>query len=335
MRVKIIGIGKCGVRIAYDFFAYTRDFPLSYEIRLHEKQGSLSHSLKKVGIKSVAVERRIVQFKAAYRALINDINGFYRIAENPLYATIESDIDNNEVVNSAIFSTEDGQQAIFAGENYRLNDHEGGCNFHIVSEGLARAWESIPDEITNTTDVSIYVTSFSIGGGTGGGSAPVICLRSTQALENKNACHHMGVGVLPKSDEHYLEAESMLSMADYEKFNTGRFFASIYADRFRRDMRSLWLFSNDAMRFLITEQKEKNALADVGGEQNLNLSLVNAFIAQSLTVMSNSSSRLTRADTNMDPRELNDILNGRPYISALSQRRVDNAAGSGTGVRPE
>lgn len=326
MQVKIVGIGKCGVRIAYDFFAYTGDFPSSYEIRLSVNEGALSEMLEGfIKIDATSVSRRVMRFRAKLKALKNDINGLYRIAENPQYATIDSDVENNEILNKATLFDDEGREAIFPGRNYNLNNHRGGCNVHVVSESLVRGWEDIPVNITTSDGVSIYVTSFSIAGGTGGGSAPIICRSSRNAMNDKNRCHHMGLGILPKSDERYREHESALSMADYEKFNAGRFFASIYGGRFRDDVKSLWLFSNDTLRFLIAEQNEQKALGDVGGELKLNLSLVNSFIAQSLTVLSNSSSKLTNADTNLDPRELNDFLAGRPFLSALSQRHVANA----------
>ncbi len=326
MQVKIVGVGKCGVRIAYDFFAYTEDFPSSYEIRLGANEGALYQILGRLTkIDANAVRQRVMRFHAKFKALKNDVNGLYRIAENPQYATIDSDVENNEILNKAVLFDDEGRQAIFPGKNHNLNNHKGGCNFHIVSESLVRGWKNIPFDVTSSDGISIYVTSFSIAGGTGGGSAPVICKASRDTMNDKSHCHHIGLGVLPKSDQQYRENETALSMADYEKFNAGRFFASIYGDRFRNDVKSLWLFSNDTLRFLIAEQNEQKALGAVGGEQKLNLSLVNTFIAQSLTVLSNSSSKLTSADTNLDPRELNDILAGRPFLSALSQRHVANA----------
>ena len=90
-------------------------------------------------------------------------------------------------------------------------------------------------------------------------------------------------------------------------------------------MNSVWLFSNDILRFLVSGQSEQNMLADAGGEEKLNLSHVNFYVAQSLTILANSSSQITSADTNLDPRELNDFLNNRPFISAMSQRKVEEA----------
>ena len=143
----------------------------------------------------------------------------------------------------------------------------------------------------------------------------------------------MGLGVLPKSDEQYVEDERALTMPDYEKFSTGRFLASIYGRRVPDGMNSLWLFSNDVLRFLLSEQLEKDELSKASGEMNLNLSLVNFLVARSLTLLANSSSPLTKADSNVDPRELNDFLDGRPFISGMAQQEVEGGKDSESLVR--
>ena len=311
MQIKMVGIGKCGVRIAYDLFAYTRNLRTSYEIRLNNPERAIVRTLR--------------TFRAAIKALV-DAHGLYRIAQEPVYVTIDSDSANNEIVNNVILenSLEDGeergQRYQFRGRNFGLNNYKGGCNFHVISESIARQWKDIPSEIVDNTNISVYATSFSIGGGTGGGSAPIICSLSRGASQNRDLCHYMGLGVLPKSDEPYFESDTVLVMPDYEKFSTGRFLVSVYGNRVDEGMNSLWLFSNDILRFLVSSQVEKGVLAKMGGEMNLNLSYINFFIAQSLTVLANSSSTVTISDSNLDPKELNDFLNGRPFISAMSRR---------------
>lgn len=339
MRVKICGIGKCGVRIAYDFFAYTKGISSSYEIRIGIPKSSLDKALKEA--------RRILRgISQKFQA-----DQLSRISEDPKFVTIDSDVKNNEILNLSgpiVLTSPEGQEnqesreAKFPGRNFELNNHHGGCNFHIVSESLARNWNSMPSVIGNIGNINqgdgidIYVTSFSVAGGTGGGSAPIICQASRTANEtadNDSRCHYMGLGVLPKSDEQYVDDERALTMPDYEKFSTGRFLASIYGRRVPDGMNSLWLFSNDALRFLLSEQQEKEALSKAGGEMNLNLSLVNFLVARSLTLLANSSSPFTKADSNVDPRELNDFLDGRPFISGMAQQQVEGGKDSESLVR--
>ena len=331
MRIKINGIGKCGVRIAYDLFAYTNDFPSAYEIRIDSPSGSLKNIISLT--KDSPLGRQLFSIRASVKRLLSDDSGLYRIHEKPVYVTIDSDSENNEIVNRSVkfgvSSESDSDRVVqFPGINHKLNDHEGGCNFHIVSESLARTWEPIPPDITTSENIDIYVISFSIAGGTGGGGAPVICQSSrNQRPKGGPLCHYMGLGILPKSDESYDENDAaVLTMPDYEKFNTGRFIASIYAKRVPDTMNSLWLFSNDALRFLVDQQADEANLARSRGEMNLNLSLVNYFVAQSLTVLANSSSSLTSADTNLDPRELNDYFAGLPFVSALAEEPVEEGA---------
>jgi len=346
MQIKVAGIGKCGIRIAYDLFAYSKGLPSAYQIRLDVPQSKVNDALARMGLPRDEVRKKLSLFRASVRNLVGEFNGLYRIAEGPIYVTIDSDSDNNEIVNGMYFSeTVEGKSTNayqFPGVNHDLNGHRGGCNFHVVSESLARTWDNIQPVITDTTGVDIYVTSFSIAGGTGGGSAPIICKHSRDKATRDKAgrdrvsrdsmggsqglCHYMGLGVLPKSDEVYVETEVALSMSDYEKFSTGRFLASIYGNRVPDSMNSLWLFSNDSLRFLVSDRAEEGALKGEGGEMNLNLSMVNFFVAQSLTVLANSSSKLASADTNLDPRELNDFLEGRPFISGMSRQDVGDVS---------
>ena len=312
MKIKMVGIGKCGVRIAYDLFAYTRDLRSSYEIRLNIKENSIVGKFR--------------QLRAAITAFLAEPHGFYRIAQEPIYIAIDSDSNNNEIVNSVAFKDpgeNDEQQHVFRAQHFDLNDHKGGCNFHVVSESIAREWNSIPNQIVDSMNINIYVTSFSIGGGTGGGSAPIICALSKRSTAQDHLCHYMGLGILPKSDEQYLETDMLLSMPDYEKFSTGRFLASVYGNRIAQGMNSVWLFSNDILRFIVDRVDERGLEQD-GGEMKLNLSHVNFFVAQSLTVLANSSSAVTISDSNLDSKELNDFLNGRPFVSAMSQRNIEN-----------
>lgn len=343
MKVKICGIGKCGVRIAYDFFAYTNEgISSSYEIRIGMPKSSLDEALKRA--------RRVLRgISQKFRA-----DQLSRIRESPEFVTIDSDVENNEILNLggpivlAALESKEGQEVQgsrevqFPGENFKFSNHQGGCNFHIVSESISLGWDAMRNPtgrercITHCHGIDVYVTSFSVAGGTGGGSAPIICEESrkkNKPANNDSRCHYMGLGVLPKSDEQYVENERALTMPDYEKFSTGRFLASIYGRRLAEGMNSLWLFSNDALRFLLSEQQEKEKLSKAGGEMDLNLSLVNFLVARSLTLLANSSSPFTTADSNVDPRELNDFLDGRPFISGMAEQTVEGGRESDAHVR--
>ena len=335
MKVKICGIGKCGVRIAYDFFAFTLDINSSYEIRVGKPKSKANEFLNNIGLSPGKAKQFFKTFLSTFRA-----DTMYRISERPLYVTIDSDVANNEVVSGVMMSPEEegeSKQYKFPGKNFPLNAHTGGCNFHVVSESLARTWP-MPAPITSVQDdkngnVDIYVTSFSVAGGTGGGSASIVCQESRTAAVKPNLCHYMGLGVLPKSDEKYRDQDVALTMPDYEKFSTGRFLASLYGKRIPDGMNSLWLFSNDALRFLLSDRQEQDVLSEASGEMKLNLSLVNFLIARSLSLLANSSSPLTKADSNADSRELNDFLDGRPFISATAQRAVEGHEDSDSRVR--
>lgn len=335
MKIKIIGIGKCGSRVAYDLFAYTTDIQSAYEIRLERPESKLKALLAQMGMSHKLVDKMASRIRVAMKAIIEEVSGLYRIAEQPFYVTIDSDTANNEIVNDVLLFQGDSEdekrlkEQRFPCKNFTLNDHTGGCNFHVVSESITRAWNVVPNQVIDSDTMSIFVTSFSVAGGTGGGSGPVICQKSRNANDQRqNPCHYMGLGVLPKSDEVYMENEPYVSMSDYEKFSTGRFFVSLYGKRIPNSMNSMWIFSNDTLRFLVSKEVQREAMSADGGEMTLNLSLVNFFMAQSLTVLANSSSKLTSADSNVDPKELNDFLGERPFVSGLARQAVSGADAS-------
>ena len=317
MQVKMVGIGKCGVRIAYDLFAYTKELSSSYEIRVNTGETGVARKLR-------LIHAQISGFFAG-------AHGIYRIAQEPTYIAIDSDSRNNEIVNSVAFKdhgkSDEKKQYVFGAQHFDLNNHKGGCNFHVVSESIARGWENIPNQIVDSMNINIYVTSFSIGGGTGGGSAPIICAESKRSRTQDHLCHYMGLGILPKSDEPFLDTDMLLTMADYEKFSTGRFFASLYGNRIGNAMDSVWLFSNDILRF-VADRADEATLKTRRGKTELNLSYVNFFVAKSLSVLANSSSALTISDSNLDSKELSDFLNGRPFVSAFSQRDGEESGAS-------
>ena len=339
MRLKIVGIGKCGIRIAYDFFAHNSGLSSAYEIRLKQKDGKAHRFAQRLGINPVL--QKIEQLRIAGQQFIQELKlmNQSKVAESPLYATIDSDSENNEVVKEIRISRQsrgntskgEDEPVIFPGRNYDLNNHKGGCDYHIISENLARLWSNVPGDITDGADVSIFVTSFSVGGGTGGGSAPIISdfAKKKSRSTARALCHFMCLGVLPKSDEKYKADELVLNMADYEKFSTGRFMVSLYGQRVRDQMDSLWLFSNDSMRFLVSTSEEKERLAERSGEASLNLSIVNTYIAKSLVILSNCSSTATKADTNPDPRELNNKINQQPFLSGMAQVRIEPGGSQG------
>ena len=334
MRVKITGIGKCGVRVAYDFFAYTKNLASAYEIRLGKAQNVLSKVLSDFGLQTSPIKI----FRQNFKKLLDDFKGLYRIAEQPDYVTIESDSKNNEIIGqSLVFKATDADgnvnETTFPAQNFDLNAHKGGCNFHIMSESLARTWKSIPPAITDSEQFDIFITSFSIAGGTGGGSSQIICREAKSRRNTQHDCHFMGLGVLPTSDEKYQESDIRPTMPDYEKFSTGRFLTSIYSSRVERSMNSVWLFSNDILRFVVPHEFDKPQIRRGGAELKVNLSLVNYYVAESLTLLANSSSRVTSAEENLDPKELNHFLAGKPFMSAFCQRYIDKLTDEQNAIR--
>lgn len=315
MKLKFMGVGKCGIRIVYDFFALDHSLPSAFEIRAKHSNSVLKKFL------SEDMQKKALDFRSKLHSMVKDL----RLSESltpheTLYVTVDSDSENNEVVNEIVVTGGSGdvtgeRSIVFPGRNYDLNGHKGGCDFHVVSEHLAESWSGVPNEIVDASDVDIMAASFSIGGGTGGGAGSALLQRAKNAHASDRSCHFMGIGVLPKSDETYGIEGSIRAVATYEKFNAGRFFSSHYGGR--NDIDSLWLISNDILGFLV-ETNARSELEKEGGELNLNLSLVNEYIGQCMAALINSSSIVTSAEENADSRELNNKLEGKPFISAFA-----------------
>ena len=90
MKIKIVGIGKCGIRIAYDVFAHTRDLPSAYQIRIETNKNPYAVILNNLGVLESA-RKASSKMRKLFRDLMFDLNGVTRFVQEPDYVTIESD----------------------------------------------------------------------------------------------------------------------------------------------------------------------------------------------------------------------------------------------------
>ena len=199
MRSKVIGLGKCGSRLAYDLFAYVKGIPPSYNIRVRERGRDFWEWLERF-------RASMLEKWKTWIGMGGDL-GDSLIADFPNFVTVDSDVANNEIFHwiEALHQNEESTMTnapvMFPGQTHAFANATGGCDFHIVSEIACEQWED--DDlaaIVHADNAELIVFAFSIGGGTGGGGAPIMAGRCLTA-NFEDGCHRMGLGVLPESDQ--------------------------------------------------------------------------------------------------------------------------------------
>jgi hypothetical protein len=344
MQIKLIGIGKCGSRVVYDFYAYVAGIPASYSI----KTLAYDKSVKKIILNNEKIKRaydawRQLQYRTS--SWVHELRNPMKLMSTPELVVMDSDRDNNEIINYIEYLTREqsGPNAIeglrrllFPGTTVPFANRKGGCDVHIVSESVADEWPDIPGKVLDASGVDIFVTAFSVGGGTGGGAGPVILQRCKAEAEQErktsnHASHCMGVAVLPSSDEQYNFASPKRTMDTIEKYNTGRFFIGIYSNRRKERANprigdSIWLFSNDCLNIndnvLELENTESSHEDSIDDK---NLSIMNFYISANLAMICNASSVATKSHPNFDATEMSNRLNSCPVISGFSFKVPDSA----------
>jgi hypothetical protein len=165
MKIKILGVGKCGSRLCYDFFAQIRNLPSSYEIRAAQNKAGWSKVAKLV-IEKTGYPHLRHELRKEWEALV----GAELLRDQAFYAIVDSDLDNNEVAGQFEFLAANGEALLFPGKSYSLNGLAGGCQYHVISERFAHEWQPIPEELLSPEGSEIFAFAFSTGGGTGGGA---------------------------------------------------------------------------------------------------------------------------------------------------------------------
>lgn len=329
MRIKLLGVGKCGSRLCYDFFAQIRGLPSSYEIRAEQKLTGLRKVLDLL-IKRTGVRHLRHNLRMQWEAL----TGTELLRDAALYAIVDSDLDNNEVAGQLEVLAADGQALAFPGRPYSLNGLAGGCQYHIISEREVHRWKNMPEELLAPEGSEILAFAFSTAGGTGGGAGPALAAasRDPKYVETRSkVIHRMGIAVLPQSDEPYFVGEypseqkgvATPPMDLVEKYNVGRFFVSSLGGRDPGtanlgSLNGTWLVSNDLLRAMLHDASA--GVAETGADKALDsrwISLINSYVGLALCTLCNASSRATLSYSDLDPRELNNHLTNRLYISAF------------------
>jgi hypothetical protein len=334
MNIKIIGVGKCGSRVCYDFFAFVQGLPTAYEIRISARGAGLTRVAG-----ALAELVRFDKLHRRVRAHWMELTGREILKGAAEYVLVDSDLQNNELTGIVTVGAGDKQFA-FPGYIYELDGFRGGCQYHIISENVTNRWsdsdirEQAPS-LPNCRHFDIIAYAFSVGGGTGGGAAPQLA-RKVHSFNNEEfrnrQIHQLCIAVLPQTDRLIFENEPSPAMDVKEKYNSGRFFSGLYGGRHVEDGRSylnsVWLLSNDLLRTI--SKGNAQVLGAPVNEDVLNnraLSLVNQYMASALATLCNASSAGTLSSGNIDAKELNGFLNGSPFISGFGFAKVAGVNG--------
>ena len=176
MRPKIVGIGKCGSRIAFDFSAYTYRHPAAYELRLDYDRtvGKLKGTL-------AGLKRNVI-------TLVVGSDSPERLWRDYISAAIDSDYDRNEILRVQSEYIEDHHKVRPLTVAVPIETRKGGCEYGLVSSAVTRYWldqyrgstldrDRLLSPIFDNKDVhraDFCVVVASLGGGTGSGSAQIV-----------------------------------------------------------------------------------------------------------------------------------------------------------------
>lgn len=334
---KIIGIGKCGSRITFDFSAFTYDHPAAYELRISERE---------------AVNQITALYSRA-RQLFQDKIVDYR-KRTPLRlwceyesAAVDSDADRNEVLKLQQSHVVQHSGVKPISQTCKLGERSGGCQWGIVSEVEARAWLDQVDrrlkeeslrvlfDLAEVHGADMCLVATSLGGGTGSGTSGKLAefLVELNSKRRPDAPFFVSVvGILPLSDEKYHDGEEPAPWAFDAGVNTGRALSDLLRVEGDRVV-GCWLVSNDLLRGDPGESSGvKEAVMDAG------ITAINFHIASVTCLLANIGGiqvdglKSIKSEENFDASEMRNVLGGSVYFSGYA-RTEQGAIGSNDEMR--
>jgi hypothetical protein len=329
MRPKIIGIGKCGSRIAFDFSAYTYRHPAAYELRLDYT--------KTVG----KLTGKLASIKRSVSGWLIGSHSPERLWRDYISGAIDSDYERNEILRVQSEYIEERHKVRPLTVAVPVGTRSGGCDYGFISSAVTRYWLNqyrdsliekdkmlapiFDNDDENRADFCLVVTS--LGGGTGSGSAQIIGERIIEhnAQELSQAPFHVSIaGILPVSDEAYGDEWVQRTWDLQDKINMGRAVARFLGsqDDVRQKL-GLWLISNDIL--LRGLDRNRSGDADILNENAI--TMINFHLASVACLVANiggispatEEARRVSALTNFDATEMNNHLGGKLYLTAYSR----------------
>ncbi|MBI3954084.1 MAG: hypothetical protein HY330_06190 [Chloroflexi bacterium] len=319
MRVKMVGLGKCGSRTVLDFYAVVHgQKPVTPTFRFRGKYGALGEWMS-------GARRRFQSFKTA-------VSGHRNYLPDPAEYIVADVDETNDVLQIFQQDSESKEGAEFLGKILRLHDTMAhGCgNFHILGQGVMRKYLESPrhyDDVIGrpgsaAEGTELFFICFSLGGGTGGGSAIELAHRLRQELARPGHTQQtciLGVGVMPELfDISALDRERTDQEVDLRTdpsrlgYSAGRFMLQQYARLHGFD--GLLLISNNIIPNEYLTQ-HGIGLEDFHGKMN-------EFLANIIREVATQHTKFLPEIDSADVRDLKTLLGGEAVIAGFARRKL-------------
>ena len=320
MKVKMVGLGKCGSRTVLDFYAVVHgQKPVTPTFRTRGKHGAVGELLG-------STRRRLRSFKAS-------ITGTQINLPDPVEYVVADVDETNDVLRIFQQDTESGENTEFMGKIMRLHDTMAhGCgNFHILGQAVmrkyledSRQYDEVVGKVGSTSDgTELFFVCFSLGGGTGGGSAIELAERLRREMirpgRNQQTCI-LGVAVLPEqfdvkglTDYDAEEGDSRLDPSRLG-YSAGRFLLQQHARVHGFD--GTLLISNNIIPAEFLAQNGIG-LEDFHGKMN-------EFLANIIREIATQHTKFLPEIDSADVRDLKTLLGGESVLAGYSNRKLED-----------
>ena len=313
MFMKIVGLGKCGSRIVYDFHVAIRGGLTSYEIHYKNKRFKLFSEIK----------RQTSMLKSKFR------DGWFGLLLPDEADLIVGDVDANNDVIGAVY--EDAADTIFTGKILSFDwARGGGCaNYHILGEQIMKYMldnSQFSDVLLSDVgkggpeSIDIYTIAFSLGGGTGGGASTTLAETVKQKVYDTSSSkfvYILGVGILPEQGDLFRVIKEEAIQYDEEHsvgdsnlaFSAGRYLTKHYAKNVGFD--GVLLVTNNILPLI--EMRNR------GIEARQAFGKLNFYIANLLMELSTSSTSKLPSLENPDANELKMLTGGECFCAGFAE----------------
>jgi hypothetical protein len=233
MEIRLIGLGQCGSRITYDFFAFLSNKTPSNEINMTLRNvkdlNSNRDVLKLVDKKENILKRFITKlgwkkdknFEWLPKYIIGDLN-----PDNQIFSLVAKMNENNQNTENENTENKDkNEPTFFEGALLDLGERSGGCgNYQIIGQTIMDKFLNMNNQASNSvgktscTEVAVSknedltIFAYSAGGGTGSGTCSVLSEKvyetydDIEITDNQKAV--LNVVIMPEREDASYEGQN-------------------------------------------------------------------------------------------------------------------------------
>ncbi len=319
MRVKMVGLGKCGSRTVLDFHAVVHgQKPVTPSFRTRGKYGT-------VGELMGSTRRKL-------RALTSAVTRNRNYLPDPVEYMVADVDETNDVLRIFQQDAESGENTEFEGKIMRLHETLAhGCgNFHILGQAVmkkylenSKHYDDVVGKIgTQSESAEMFFICFSLGGGTGGGSAIELAERLHREITRPGRNHQtliLGVAVLPelftikKLSDDGTEEEDPRTDPSRLGYSAGRFLLQQHA-RVHGFDGTLLISNNIIPSDYLTQHGI--GLEDFHGKMN-------EFLANIIRELATQHTKFLPEIDSADVRDLKTLLGGEGVLAGYTQKKLE------------